>query len=450
MSRFDGGIRPRAAIITLGCRVNQYESTALGEELVRRGFELCGDGDSFDVCIVNTCTVTAQSDKKARQSIRRAHKLNPGAFIIVTGCAAQSEPELFASIEGVGYVCGTANKLSAANAACDFIAGRKSAASIVVPDVSRMPFEDMSIAHFGRTRACIKIEDGCDGRCSYCIIPSVRGHVRSKLPSDVLSEVETVARGGCREVILTGIETSDYQYDLLSLVEKIAAVNGIERIRFGSLDPSFMKPQLSRGMAAVSRVMPHFHLSMQSGCDRILALMRRKYNSSQAFENMEGVRAAFSQRGDEARFTTDIMVGFPGESDEDFADTVDFVRRARYLHCHIFTYSPRPATEAAKMEGQIPENIKNERAAYLEKVCENVRRSLMSGDVGKDFEIIAEAPEKGENGIFVPGHTPNFTEVRLPVSDVEFWRKKRGQLIAVHAEREENGYLICSPAKSSE
>ena len=399
-------------IYTLGCKVNQYESEAIAEALERHGFTVSNHNNKCDIYIINTCTVTAESDRKARQFIRRAAAKNPEAFIAVTGCLSETRPDDVAKISGVDYICGNSKKLSVVDAILGFAeSGQKNPSpEIFESQLDSAGFEEMSITHFDRTRAYVKIEDGCENRCTYCIIPSARGKVRSKHPEDVLAEVEALTRGGCREVVLTGIETASYgrdlkTIDLATLLCRVDKINGIERVRLGSLDPSLMTDRFVSKIARLSSLTPHFHLSLQSGSDRILALMKRKYNSRMAFEGMERLRRAMPN----AMFTTDIIVGFPGETEEDFEATVDFVKRARFLSAHVFTYSKRAGTPAATMKDQIPEEIKKERSARLIALQDEIRNELLAKEIGNEYSVLFETYSNGT----AVGHTPSFIEVHV-------------------------------------
>ena len=267
----------------------------------------------------------------------------------------------------------------------------------------------MKITKFDRTRAYIKIEDGCESRCTYCTIPNARGKIRSKCPEDVLDEVRGLTAGGCREIVLTGIETASYGkdldgYSLADLLEAIDAIPGIGRIRLGSLDPSLIKPAFVSRIARLRSLAPHFHLSMQSGSDNVLALMKRKYNTRMALSAMALLREAMPG----VQFTTDMIVGFPGESDEDFEKTLAFVKEARFLMIHVFPYSKRSGTPAATMPGQIPEETKHARAAELSRLESEIRRDLLDAMNGTTAEVLFETFENG----YATGHTPNFIEIR--------------------------------------
>lgn len=406
-----------AGIYTLGCKVNQYESEAIAEELQRLGFTVVSPTRCCDVYIINTCTVTAESDRKARQFIRRAIARNPAAYIIVTGCLAQTSPHALSQIEGVDVIIGNTDKLCAAREALRLLqGGRKNpSADIQVSEIEGAPFEPMCITSFERTRAYVKIEDGCENRCTYCIIPSARGSIRSKSPEDTLREVTDLTKNGCREVVLTGIETASYGKDLgtvtlADLLEKVDTIENIGRVRLGSLDPSLIRSPFVERIAKLSSLTPHFHLSLQSGSSRILALMKRKYNAEQAMTAIHLLRQAIPS----VQFTTDVIVGFPGETEEDFQETVRFVKEARFLMVHIFPYSKRKGTPAAQMKEQIPEEIKRRRLHELEQVVTAIRREVLQNIVQQSpcKEVLFETYKDG----FAYGHTADFLEVAIPSS----------------------------------
>ena len=405
---------PRVGIYTLGCKVNQYESEAIAELFEKEGFSVLSPTQICDVYVINTCTVTAESDRKARQFIRRAIHQNPNARILVIGCYSQTSPEQVSAIEGVDYVAGNADKCGVVNAAKELLSSPKRntvpLCVITPPDASG--FESMHITKFDRTRAYVKIEDGCENHCAYCIIPSARGKVRSKLPQDVLDEVRTLTQNGCREIVLTGIETASYGkdldgYTLADLLCEIDRIPNIGRIRLGSLDPSLMKQAFVDRIAGLRSLTPHFHLSMQSGSDKILALMKRKYNTRMALEGMQRLRNAIP----DVQFTTDMIVGFPQESEQDFKDTLGFIEKARFLMIHVFPYSRRAGTVADQMSGQIPEPIKHERVHKLSEAQEHIRKTILDAQTGRVTEVLFETFHNGT----AYGHTPNFIEVACPV-----------------------------------
>lgn len=401
-------------ITTLGCKVNQYESEAISEALEARGFEILKGTQVCDAYIINTCTVTAESDRKARQMIRRMITRNPDAFILVTGCYSQVSPEAIASIDGVDYVCGNSNKMSVVDKLCSLVTeGKPERAEICVPTLDNAAFECMSITKFDRTRAYVKIEDGCESKCTYCTIPAARGQIRSKPFDDVISEVKELIAGGCAEIVLTGIETGSYGADLdeghnlASLLCEIDKLDGIGRVRLGSLDPTVIKPDFVAKIKNLKSLAPHFHLSLQSGSDKILASMKRKYNSRQAMQSIERLREAIPH----VKFTTDIITGFPGESEEDFEASCSFARSAEFLMIHAFPYSKRRGTPAAEMKNQIPEDVKKQRVHTLTEISREIRSKMFDRIVadGEPQEVLFESFD----GEYATGHTADFVEVRV-------------------------------------
>ncbi len=397
----------RASLLTLGCKVNQYESQSIAEALERSGFTVVPFGERADAAVINTCTVTSEGGRKARQMIRRCAKEQPDCAILVTGCDAQLEPEKLLALPDVVYVCGTRNKMTVVAEALRAVNGDREKKNGVIPADS--PFEAMEITRFERTRAYVKIQDGCNARCTYCIIPTVRGTITSRPKEEILREVRALADAGCPEIVLTGIETSAYGYGLTDLMRQIEDVGGIRQVRLGSLDPSFMRKDFVDAIASMKKPVHHFHLSLQSGSNRILALMKRKYNRETALSNMEYIRSVMP----DVMFSTDIMTGFPGETEEDFHDTVDFAKRAGFLHIHIFTYSRRPGTPAAEMKDQVPENVKIERSHRLNQVGESIRDGIYRKVIekGEPIEVLIETVKDG----IAAGHTANFLSCVFPV-----------------------------------
>ena len=399
-------------ILTLGCKVNQYESEAIAERLSAIGFEIRPSNEECDAYIINTCTVTAESDRKARQFIRRAISKNPAAYILVTGCLAQTNPENIAAISGVDYICGNTDKLLVADALHDLFArGEKNLQTeIFVRDIDSCGFEKMEIKHFDRTRAYIKIEDGCESKCTYCIIPYARGKIRSKCPNEVINEVTHFVNNGCREVVLTGIETASYGKDLdgYTFADLLCDINAIEGdfiVRLGSLDPSCLTEKFVEKIKNLEKLAPHFHISMQSGSSKTLRNMKRKYNADQALTNMERLRNAIPK----VRYTTDIIVGFPGENDEDFNETLEFAKKANFLMIHVFPYSARKGTPAAKMGGQIPQEIKKKRSSELIALEKEIRANEFNKILSQNgiHTVLFESYENGK----AYGHTPDFLEI---------------------------------------
>ncbi len=413
--------KPTVGVMTLGCKVNQYESEATSEELARRGYTVLSPEERCDAYIINTCTVTAEAARKSRQMIRRLRTRSPGAFIIVTGCLAQTSPDEIAAIAGVDAVVGNSRKLAAVDELERlFSSGRRQGPSVAVNVLDNSGFEQMSISSFSRTRVYVKIEDGCENRCSYCIIPDARGPVRSKPPADVLAEVSGLALGGTREVVLTGIEVASYGKDLKwvkleDLLCDVAAlpevVNNGVRIRLGSLEPSLFRPAFIEKISGLTALAPHFHISLQSGCSRTLAAMRRKYSAERAMQALDDLRAAIPG----VQFTCDVIVGFPGETENDFTETLDFMKRARFLAAHVFPYSQRQGTPAAAMTGQIPEEEKHRRAAALSGLEREIRMAILQETVEK--APLTRVLFETFDGKHASGHTDSFIEVRVPSNE---------------------------------
>ena len=400
-------------LYTLGCKVSQYETEAIREGFVDRGFESRPFDERCDVYVINTCTFTRESDRKSRQIIRRAIKKNPDAIVAVVGCYTQRTPDEVAAIEGVDIVLGTDKKMSVIDLAIDMLEG-SGGKTVSVTDVNTADFEPMTIRTAERTRAYLKIEDGCESRCTYCAISDARGRVRSKPKDDVIKEVESLAASGIREIVLTGIETGsygrdfDYEYDLGDLIAELDKRGSCERIRLGSLAPELVGERFVDKIKNVKILAPHFHISMQSGSDKVLRAMKRRYTAERAIENIERLHAAFPG----ANFTTDLMVGFPGESEEDFLLTVDFVRRVRLLDAHVFAYSPRTGTPAATYPEQIPEDIKHERSERLIGAKNEVRDALLSDIIllGEPLDVIVET--KNADGTYT-AHSDSYVEVNF-------------------------------------
>ena len=408
----------RAAIYTLGCKVNQYESRAIAEALANAGAEICPFETACDLYVINTCAVTAESDRKSRQFVRRAAAMNPEAVIAVLGCSSQLNAGAMERIARENacrlIVGGSGDKIGCALQALEQIrAGWQDTGSVMYGPSSLQHYDAMAISGFDRTRAYVKIEDGCESCCAYCIIPKVRGPVRSRPREDVLKEVRTLAEAGCHEVVLTGIETSAYD-DLAGLTAAVAAVQGIERIRYGSMDPAALTPSFFDRIASYFMFAPHFHVSVQSGSDNTLRRMRRKYNRSMMIRNLEYIRQVIP----EAQFSADVIVGFPGETESDFNETVSLVEMIGFLHLHIFPYSRRPGTEAADMPDQIPADEKNRRCTVLKTTGEKIRRRILDREVQCRTTVPVLIEEIKDDGFY--GHSDNFVEYRivdLPAKD---------------------------------
>ncbi len=396
-------------LTTLGCKVAQYETEALAEAFLREGFLVGSFEDVCDVYVINTCTVTGESDRKSRQIIRRACRKNPHAVVMVTGCYAQSDANAVAAIEGVSYVAGNEAKMQIPHRARLLLEQQTGEVLCECLDVERAAFEPMCIRQAPRTRAYVKIEDGCDCFCTYCAIPAARGHVRSKRPDHIVEEVTALAAGGTCEVVLTGIETAAYGTDLegcslVELLELLERADAPQRIRLGSMPPEFFKPTTVERLAKLTRLTPHFHMSIQSGSSGVLARMKRRYNATQAMANIRALRAAIPH----LELTADVIVGFPGETEEEFAETEEFLRQAEFLDVHVFAYSPRSGTPAASFSAQVPEAVKKARSKRLMSIARDTR--LQRLEKAAQFPVLSVLFEQWEGDLFV-GHTASFIPV---------------------------------------
>ena len=412
MIKKGNGVVLKFSVYTLGCKVNQYESQAISEQLEALGLSQAQKGEKAQVCVINTCTVTSESDRKSRQTVRRAIMENKGAFVVVTGCSSQIDPEGFKKIAGVHAVVSNKCKNGAVEAIRSFIEGnfdKEEWDSVGASSMEDAPYEPMNISRSERTRAYVKIEDGCESRCAYCIIPRARGKIRSRPIDQVLEEVRDLVKNGYKEIVLTGIEISAYgkgcDFDLCDLLMALDApeFSALERVRLGSLDPSFLTEKTVDRLNKCQKLAHHFHLSLQSGSDRILALMRRKYNTKMVVSRVEYMRSVMK----DVCFTAGIIVGFPSETEEDVRITAEFLEKISLLHCHLFCYSIRPGTEAATMSGQIPQNVKTQRLHYLSAGVKKSAHDVLSSFVGRELEVLFE---EYENGCAI-GHTSFFAKV---------------------------------------
>ena len=400
----------RVGFYTLGCKVSQYETEAIAESFEKRGYALSDFTDVCDIYVINTCTVTAEADRKSRQMIRRAKRSNPNSIVLVCGCYSQRSPDEVSSIDGVDAVIGSAGKMDLVDIAEKLLTEKRQIVSVT--DIEKEPFEKMRITRGPRTRVYVKIEDGCECKCTYCAIPSARGSVRSKNIDDVIEEVEALSENGVPEVVLTGIETGSYGQDfdngfrLADLLVLLDERKSAKQIRLGSLAPELVGKDFVDKVKGLGILAPHFHLSIQSGSDSVLRRMKRRYSRKMALENIEHIRRNIKN----AAFTTDIMVGFPGETEEDFLDTVSFVREARFLDAHVFAYSKRKNTPAESFPDQVPEDIKRKRSEDLIRVVKEVRNDVLS-DIVLSGEALAVIFEEKRDGRLWYGHASTFAEV---------------------------------------
>ena len=400
----------KIAICTLGCKVNQYETQAMEQELLRRGHELADFNGDADAYVINTCTVTAVSDKKCRNIIRRAKKQTPKAVVAVCGCYAQTDPDAVAAL-GVDVVSGSAGRMAFLDNLEAQLQQRQAQIVEVDEALRRREFERLPAGgQAGRTRAMLKVEDGCVNFCSYCIIPYARGPIRSLPLDEAVEQTKALAADGYREIILTGIEISSWGHDLRNgqtladLIEAVCLAAPGLRVRLGSLEPRTITEEFCRRVSVLPNLCPHFHLSLQSGCDATLKRMNRKYDCNRYYESVKLLRVYFGNPA----ITTDLIVGFPQESEEEFARTLEFIQKCGFSSMHIFPYSRRPGTPAAAMDGQIQKVVQEERAHRAADVAAQMEEDYLNGLVGSVLPVLFE---EEKNGLW-QGHAPNYVAVR--------------------------------------
>jgi len=406
------------AFHTLGCKVNQYDTQAMRERFEQAGYRTVEFDEAADVYVVNTCTVTGTGDKKSMQTIRRCHRKNPTAAIVVTGCLAQRAADEL-TLPGVRLVLGTQRRGEVVQLLHQAL--QQDCALIAVETLRQAPFEHLTVhAHEGHTRATMKIQEGCDRWCTYCIIPSVRGPIRSRPLEEIREEAESLAAAGFKEAVLTGIHLTSYGRDkhgemtLLDAIREVHAVSGIERIRLGSLEPVIVTKEFVEGIAALPKVCHQFHLALQSGSDTVLARMRRRYTSGEFIAACGMLREAF----EDCALTTDVMTGFPGETEEEFMQTVDTCRKAGFARMHVFPYSEREGTKAAAMEGAVPRPVREERARRLIAVGKELEQRALESRVGKPDTVLIEEMDAQGRGM---GYTGGYMRVHVedaPVGEV--------------------------------
>ena len=401
----------KIAFYTLGCKVNQYETQALEQLVTQRGHSLVPFEEAADAYVINTCTVTAVSDKKSRQVIRRARKSAPDAIIAVCGCYPQTHPDDVEKL-GVDLIAGTGDRTVFVDLLEREWSDRQPITALD-DAFSRRTFEPLPAGGLeGRTRAMLKMEDGCVNFCSYCIIPYARGRVRSLPLTGCVRQARELEAAGYREIVLTGIEISSWGQDLEGKPELIEAIEAIcqglspdTRVRLGSLEPRTITPDFCRRAAALPNLCPHFHLSMQSGCDTVLARMNRKYDSNRYYESVKFLHEVY----DRPAVTTDLIVGFPGETEEEFQQTLDFIQKCAFSAMHIFPYSKRPGTPAAKLPGQVLNAVKEERAHRAAQIARTMQDAYLDSWVGETVPVLFEEEREG----LWRGHTTRYCEVTV-------------------------------------
>ena len=405
----------RIAIYTLGCKVNQYETQAMEQELTRRGHEIVPFDGAADAYIVNTCSVTAVSDKKSRQMIRRCRKLNEHAVVAACGCYVQTHSDEAAGL-GLDLIAGTGDRMAFLDL-LEQAAREKEPLTLLDDALRRRAFEVLPAGGMAeRTRAMLKVEDGCVNFCTYCIIPYARGPVRSLPKAEAVAQTRRLREEGYRELVITGIEISGWGHDLkngetlIDLLEAVSDAAGEMRLRLGSLEPRTITEEFCRRAARLPNLCPHFHLSMQSGCDGTLRRMNRKYDTARFYESVSLLRQYF----DRPAVTTDLITGFPGETEEEFAQTLAFIEKCGFAAMHIFPYSVRPGTKAAAMPDQCTAAVKERRAARAAETAERMKQAYLHGCVGQTYPVLFEQ-EKG--GLYV-GHAPNYCQVGVRGEDL--------------------------------
>ena len=399
------------AFCTLGCKVNQYETNAMMQKMIEAGYEVVDFETKADIYIINTCTVTNMADKKSRQMLRRVKEINPEAILVAVGCYAQVAKEKLEQIPEIDLILGINEK----NDIVKYVeqASKNTYVSDVLHQTEFLDFGDVTYTE--KTRAVIKVQDGCNQFCSYCIIPYARGRIRSRKPESVIKEITDVAKEGIKEVVITGIHIASYgkdfntEYRLIDLLEEIQKVDGIQRIRLGSLEPTLITEEFVTRLKKLSKICDHFHLSLQSGCDETLKRMNRKYTTDQFKHVVELLKNAYP----EVHLTTDVIVGFPGETEEEFNKTYEFLKEIKFYKMHVFKYSPRSGTVAAKMPNQIDGNVKEERSNKLIELSDKNEKEYNQQYIGKEVEVLLEERE----GEYLKGHTTNYMVVKMKTNE---------------------------------
>lgn len=426
----------KAAFYTLGCKVNQYETNGMIQQLLKQGYEIVEFTEKADIYIINTCTVTSMSDKKSRQMIRRTKDLNPNSIVIAVGCYAQVGKNNLKQIKEIDLILGVNEKSQLIHYIEQYEKDhiKKEEISDVMQQKEYCDFG--TVDYTEKTRAVVKIQDGCDRFCTYCIIPYARGRVRSRKPESVIDEVRKIAKKGIKEIVITGIHIASYgkdfgeNYHLIDLLEKLNEIEGIERIRLGSIEPTIINEEFMNRLKKLDKICEHFHLSLQSGSNQTLKRMNRKYTIEQFEQGVELIRNTYSN----VVLTTDIIVGFPGETEEEFKETYEFLKRIHFYKMHIFKYSQRKGTKAAIMPNQIDGKKKEERSKCLIALSEQNEREKNETYIGKIVKVLFEEQE----GEYIKGHTSNYIVVKVKTRNIKIENK----ILEVMILKEENLELI--------
>ena len=399
----------KVAFVTLGCKVNQYESNAMAQKFIDNNYKICDIEDTPDIIIVNTCTVTNIADRKSRQLLRKAKEENPNAVVVACGCYVQVAKDKIDNIKEINLSIGNSEKKDIVQIVESYINQNEAINEII--DVNKeKEFSEMGLVTFTeKTRATIKIQDGCNNFCTYCLIPYARGRVRSRNKDNILEEVKEIAKKGIQEIVITGIHIASYgldfenEYKLIDLLEDLNKIEGIKRIRLGSLEPSLITDEFTNRLSKLDKNCNHFHLSLQSGCDETLKRMNRKYTTDEFRKVVDRLRNTFK----DVNLTTDIIVGFPGETDEEFNKTYSFLKEIKFYKMHVFKYSPREGTVASKMPNQIDGNIKEERSQKLIELSDKNQEEYNKTYFSKQQEVLFE---EQKNGVWT-GYTTNYVKI---------------------------------------
>ena len=425
--------------ITLGCKVNQYETNAMAQKFLEKGYKVIEEyeqnGEKPDICIINTCTVTNMSDRKSRQMLRREKENNKNVIVVAVGCYAQVAKNELNKIPEIDLVLGNNEKVDIVKYVEDYINENEN--NIEIEDVmqSRLFSDFGDITFTEKTRAVVKIQDGCDRFCSYCIIPYARGRVRSRKPESIISEITKIAEKDIKEVVITGIHIASYgkdfkeEYKLIDLLEEINKIDGIERIRLGSIEPLLITDEFAERLKKLDKICHHFHLSLQSGCNETLKRMNRRYTTEQFITIVNRLRKAYS----DVILTTDIIVGFPEESEEEFNKTYEFLEQIKFYKMHVFKYSPRKGTIAAKNKNQIDGNVKEERSKKLIELSDKNEKEYNESYIGKKVEVLFEEEKQG----IYQGHTKNYILVKCKST-----KNIENKILTVTCQKVENSYIL--------
>ena len=425
----------KAALHNLGCKVNAYETEAMQQLLEEAGYEIVPFQEKADVYVINTCSVTNIADRKSRQMLHRAKKMNPDAVVVAAGCYVQAAGEELKKDAAIDVIIGNNRKKDLVPLLDEYFAGKHVEEDSLIDIGKTREYEALHINKIAdHTRAFIKIQDGCNQFCSYCIIPYTRGRVRSRKPEEIMEEIKGLVDKGYREVVLTGIHLSSYGLDLdgitlLDLMVKIDKIQGLERLRLGSLEPRIVTEEFTRTLAGLRTICPHFHLSLQSGCDATLKRMNRRYTTEEYEKGCQILRKYF----DRPAITTDVIVGFPQETEEEFAQTIEFLKRIHFYEMHVFKYSRRAGTKAAAMPDQIPEQIKGVRSDRLLALEQKMSEEFRKGFIGEKVSVLFEEMITVDGKEYLVGHTPEYVKAALPKEECEKMHAASGVILEAEA-----------------